>query len=108
MRCSVHNGACRLLRGCRTVCNGRREASARGNQCPADLTGRTSDGAIGRMRGGQLFLFPLLDGVRQETGFLVGIRGVVMFFLENLQGIVTGGGFGGGVSVRHGSFFRVE
>lgn len=60
------------------------------------------------MRGGQFFLLPFLDGVRQKAGLLVGVRGVLMLFLENFQGVVAGGGFGGGVSVGHGNFFRVE
>ena len=49
-----------------------------------------------------LLVLPFLDGVGQEARLLVGIRGVVMFFFEVLDGVVAGGGFRGGVGMGHG------
>ena len=43
-----------------------------------------------RVSRGDFLVLPLLDGFRQETGFFVGIRCVVVFTFERLQRIVAG------------------
>ena len=47
------------------------------------------------------FMLPFLDRVRNQAGFLVGGRGVVMLFLEHLKGVVNGFGLRVGVRIWH-------
>ena len=58
-----------------------------------------------RVGGGDFLALPLLDGFRQETSFLVGIRCVVVFALERLQRIVTGLGLRVCVGMGHDDSF---
>jgi len=46
-------------------------------------------------------VFPFLDRIRQEAGLLVGIREVVMLFLEGFQCVVASGCLVGGVGMGH-------
>jgi hypothetical protein len=53
------------------------------------------------MGRGDFLVFPLGNGCRQEAGFFVGVRSVVMFGLERFQGFVAGFGLRGGVGMGH-------
>ena len=50
-----------------------------------------------------LVMLPFLDRVRDKSGLLMGIRGMVMHFLENLEGFVDGFSLGGRVGMWHGN-----
>lgn len=54
------------------------------------------------MPGFNLFMLPVLDGVRDKARLFMGIRLVVMHFLEHLEGVVDGFSFRVGVGVWHG------
>jgi hypothetical protein len=49
------------------------------------------------MHGSYVLVFPFLDGVREQAGLLVGVRRVVVFFLESVQGFMAGNGLRGGM-----------